>query len=424
MKPSDVERPLSPNGGRRLDPEAAAVLDDWLRRSPVPIHEQPIEITRSSGLVSTELTGKPPQMRRVLDITACDVPVRVYHPDDRNDLPVVVYSHGGGWSLLSIDSADTICRWIAERCACVVVSVGYRLAPEHPFPAAFEDVYGVVDWVASGGLGWTPSRLALAGDSAGGNLSAAVSTHARDVDGPAIDFQVLLYPSLGMSLETPSMRELGPDPRFRLTPETMRWFWRNYFGSDTVVDDPRAVPMSAPKHGLPRTLVVVAGWDPLRDDGRAYGDALAAAGTATEIYEAETLPHGFAMMLGKSAVARKEFFTVLDKVRAGLAGDDAESEPSAAALPAIAAEFRRQPFGRHSDELQKLLHQMRSAPMAGKHFLFMAESQRTWVLGRYSDGPPYEPILDWSTAFDDLEDAEWHVFKIRWHEMFGEELPA
>lgn len=408
------------NGGRVLDGDAAALLTEWLAATPVPVHEQPLAQARSSGLVNADITGPGPALASVEDRNVDGVRVRVYRPDDSAELPVLVYAHGGGWTLLSIDSCDVICRHLARGAGCVVVSVDYRLAPEHPFPAAFDDMWTVASWVAGGGLGWVPPRLALGGDSAGGSLSAGVSAHARDHGGLRVDFQVLLYPALDPALDTPSMVELGPELRFRLMPETMRWFWRNYLGGNDTSDDPRAVPMAAAsKAGLPQTLVVTAGWDPLRDDGRIYGEALAADGTVVEVYEASALPHGFAMMLGRSAAAHAAFADVVERVAKAL-----RSAPDGAPTPPVglAAEFKARPFGRHSEELQLLLHEMRSQPMGGKHFLFMAESQRLWVLGRYSDAAPYEPILDWATTFSDLEAAEWHVFRIRWQHMFDEEL--
>lgn len=395
-----------------LDAAAAAVLDEWLSQTTVPVHEQPLEVSRNSHLVGPDVTGPAPELWSVVDTSVGDVPVRIYRPDAAEGLPVLVYSHGGGWTLLSIDSADAICRYVAAGARSVVASVGYRLAPEHPFPAAFDDVWRVTEWVARGGLGWVPTRVALGGDSAGGNLSAAVSTHARDTGALRVDFQMLLYPVLSTDLTRTSMLTLGPDPRFRLAAETVRWFWRNYLGGEVTSDDPRAVPMAAKSFaGLPRTLVVTAGYDPLKDDGAAYGSALAAAGVEVEHFEADTLPHGFAMMLGAVPAARAAFAHVLNLIRAAM-------HP----LPPLAEEFKERPFGRHSEELQRLLNRMRSAPMAGKHFLFMSRSQREWVLGRYSDGPPYRPVVDWNLAFSDLEDAEWYVFKQRWYEMFGTEL--
>ncbi len=400
-----------------LDADAAALLAEWAGRSTIAVEDQPLEVSRNSGLINATITGAKRDLWSVTEqdvsLPGCEpVPVRVYRPDDRTDLPVLVYSHGGGWTLLSIESADVICREFALGADCVVVSVGYRLAPEHPFPAAFDDVWNVVRWVADGGVGWRPPRLALSGDSAGGNLSAAVSMHARDTRAMTIDFQLLLYPSTGLDLDTPSMRELGPDPRFRLTPSTMRWFWRNYLGPTMSSDDPRAVPMLDPDCSrLPATLVATAGFDPLRSDGERYAARLAAAGVEVEHLDATTLPHGFAMMLGAVPAARAHFDVLVGRLRDAL-------HP----LPTLAREFRDRPFGRHSAELQLLLHQMRSEPIAGKPFLFMSKSQEEWVLGRYDDSVPPVPVVDWDVAFSDLEDAEWHVFKHRWRVLFGDEL--
>ncbi len=413
---------MSNRGG--LDPDAARLLASWMARTAVPVHEQPLEQSRNSGLVGPDVIGTPPEVWSVTDSLVAgnvDVPVRIYRPSSAGRLPVMVYAHGGGWTLLSIDSVDVLCRHIATQAECVVVSVGYRLAPEHPFPAAFDDVWDVAAWVAAGGLGWIPPRLGLGGDSAGGNLSAGVSTHARDTRAMRIDFQLLLYPALGLDLETPSMLELGPDPRFRLSPDSMRWFWGNYLGGDLTCVDPRAVPMMADDFsGLPETLLVTAAYDPLRDDGARYGDALRAAGVDVDHVDLPTLPHGFTMMLGVVTAANAALTAILAKVAAALhprAADQPESS-----LPPLAREFKQRPFGRHSEELQVLLHQMRSQPIGGKPFLFMSESQREWVLGRYTDESPYRPILDWSVTFTDLEAAEWHVFKARWHDLFDEEL--
>lgn len=407
-----------------LDPDAARLLASWMERSPIPVHEQSLEQSRNSGLVGPDIIGTPPEVCSVIDGTvpgSVDVPVRIYRPSTAEGLPVMVYAHGGGWTLLSIDSVDVLCRHIASRADCVVVSVGYRLAPEHPFPAAFDDVWDVAAWISAGGLGWIPACLALGGDSAGGNLSAGVSTHARDTGAMRIDFQLLLYPALGLDLETPSMLELGPDPRFRLTPDSMRWFWSNYLGGDVTSDDPRAVPMMTDDFsGLPETLLVTAAYDPLRDDGARYGEALRAAGVVVDHVDLPALPHGFTMMIGVVPAAQAALDGVLTKVAAALHRRVADQPDSS--LPALAREFKQRPFGRHSEPLQVLLHQMRSQPVGGKPFLFMSESQREWVLGRYTDEPPYRPIVDWSVIFNDLEAAEWHVFKARWRDLFDEDL--
>ncbi|MDP2291418.1 MAG: alpha/beta hydrolase [Actinomycetota bacterium] len=402
-----------------LDADAAHLLGTWAAAAVGPVEEQPVEQLRNSGLINAQVTGEPAPMHQVVDLHVAgeagpDVPVRVYRPSE-GELPVVVYAHGGGWTLLSIDAADTLCRQIAVDAQCVVVSVGYRLAPEHPFPAAFDDVWAVTAWVADGGLGWRPTRLAVAGDSAGGNLAAGVALESRDTGRFTVDLQLLLYPATDIDLQTPSMLTLGPEPRFRLTPGAMVWFWSNYLGDlDTSVHttDQRAVPAAATTlSGVAAAIVVTPGFDPLKDDGKRYAEQLAAAGVHVELVEPETLPHGFGMMLGAVPAARSALADVTTRVRRAM-------HPR----PAIADEFRRTPFGRHSAELQLVLHEMRSEPIAGKPFLFISETNQEWVLGRYSDDVPPVPVVDWSTRFTDLESAEWHVFKLRWKAMFGEDL--
>lgn len=404
-----------------LDPDAAKLIGGWAAAALGPVDEQPIEQLRNSGLINPDVTGDSPDVHQVIDefVAGADglqIPIRVYRPTDREQ-PVIVYAHGGGWTLLSIDSVDAFCRRLANGSGCTVVSVGYRLAPEHIFPAAFEDMWAVTSWAAAGGLGWTPERLAVGGDSAGGNLAAAVALHARDTGTVSIDLQLLLYPATGVDLDTPSMRELGNDPRFRLAPSTMRWFWSNYLGGDMTVTDQRAVPAAAHSFvGLPSALIVTPGFDPLRDDGRAYAASLRAAGVATDLVEPASMPHGFILMSGAVPAARVVVDNIIDRVRRQM--NPARSAPSRA----LADEFRRRPFGIHSAELQLLLHQMRSAPIAGKPFLFVSQTNKEWVLGRYSHDVPPVPEIDWSVRFNNLESAEWHVFKNRWMLLFGEEL--
>ena len=359
--------------------------------------------TRSSTLPSPALTAR-------LSRSGSTAP-----PTTR--CPVIVYAHGGGWTLLSIDSADAFCRRLAVGTGCTVVSVGYRLAPEHPFPAPFEDVWAVVVWAADGGLGWNPPRLAVAGDSAGGNLAAGVALHARDEGGPRIDLQLLLYPATGLDFDTPSIRELGDDSRFRLSAATMRWFWSNYLGGDLTETDQRAVPAAAASFGeLAPAVIVTPGFDPLRDDGRRYAELLGAAGVTVDLVEPATLPHGFVMMLGAVPAARKVVDDLVRRV-------SIKMKSSVSAPPrALAEEFRRTPFGTHSADLQLLLHRMRAAPIGSKPFLFISQTNEEWVLGRYTHDVPPVPEIDWSIRFRALEDAERYVFAERWLEMFGVDL--
>jgi acetyl esterase len=224
------------------------------------------------------------------------LPVRVYRPDGAAvPAPVVVFFHGGGWVLGSIATHDATCRGLANRTGAVYVSIDYRLAPEHPYPAAPEDCYAATCWVVdhAADLGVDPGRLAVAGDSAGGNLAAVVCQMARDRSGPAIAFQLLVYPVTDLDLDRwPSMEENADGPL--LTREGMDWFARHYVGTLPFTGDPYAAPIrAADLSGLPPAYVATAGHDPLRDEGAGYAEALAAAGVTVGYDNFATMIHGF-----------------------------------------------------------------------------------------------------------------------------------
>ena len=247
--------------------------------------------------------GNPPPGEDVASVEDLEVPgpdgplpVRVYRPDGAAvPAPVVVFFHGGGWVLGSIATHDATCRGLANRTGAVYVSVDYRLAPEHPYPAAPEDCYAATCWVAdhAAGLGVDPGRLAVAGDSAGGNLAAVVCQMARDRSGPAIAFQLLIYPVTDLDFDRwPSMEENADGPL--LTREGMDWFARHYVGTLPFTGDPYAAPIrAADLSGLPPAYVATAGHDPLRDEGAGYAEALAAAGVTVGYDNFATMIHGF-----------------------------------------------------------------------------------------------------------------------------------
>ncbi len=218
-----------------------------------------------------------------------EIPVRISTPHDAADPPaVVVYFHGGGWVVGDLDTHDRTTQRLAQATGAVVVSVDYRLAPEHRFPAAADDAYAATQWATEH---LRPSCLVVAGDSAGGNLAAVVSQMARDRGGPAIDHQVLVYPVIDHAMDTESYDVNGSD--YFLTRVKMAWFWDQYAG-----DDDRAHAYCSPIRaedlaGLPPASVVTAELDPLRDEGEAYAVALRAAGVPTESMRGEGLFHGF-----------------------------------------------------------------------------------------------------------------------------------
>ncbi len=234
---------------------------------------------------------------RTLPGPAGDIPVRVYASAGEN-LPVVMYFHGGGWVVGDIESHDGTCRQLlAELGAAVVVSVDYRLAPEHKYPAAADDCYAATAWVAANGaeIGADGSRIAVCGDSAGGNLSAVVSQMARDRGGPAIAAQVLHVPVTDHNYDYQSYSDNAEG--YLLTRASMVWFWDHYLPSDAAGQESYASPLRADNlTGLPPALIQTAEYDPLRDEGEAYGAALDAAGNDVSVHRYDGVVHDPFMM--------------------------------------------------------------------------------------------------------------------------------
>lgn len=220
------------------------------------------------------------------------IPVRVYRPGP-GTRPAVVYLHGGGWVLGSIDTHDALCRALANASGCVVLSVGYRRAPEHPFPAAVDDAYAALAWVAAeaDGLGVDPARITVGGDSAGGNLAIAAALLARDRGGPAIAAQLLVYPITTTDLD----RGIDPDYEgLALVRDELRWHQRAYLPTTADAASPLASPLDAADlRGLPPTLVVTAQCDPVRPQGELYAAALRDAGVAVRQIPGPGMVHGF-----------------------------------------------------------------------------------------------------------------------------------
>ena len=222
------------------------------------------------------------------------IPVRIYRSRrDGSPAPVLVWFHGGGWVIGDLDTADGTCRALCREADATVVSVDYRLAPEHPFPAAVDDCWAATRWVAAhaADLGGDPACLAVGGDSAGGNLAAVVAQVARAAGGPSICFQALVYPVTDATCDRPSMRDNAEG--YLLTTAGMEWFYGHYLGAHDR-RDPRVSPLLADDlSGLPPAYVITAEYDPLRDQGRAYAEALAAAGVPVTLDEVTGTIHGF-----------------------------------------------------------------------------------------------------------------------------------
>ncbi len=222
------------------------------------------------------------------------LPVRVYCPSDEAKLPIVLYYHGGGFTWGDLDTHDALCRKLSNRSGAIVVSVAYRLAPEHRFPAAVDDAYAALEWVArnSAEISGDPARIAVAGDSAGGNLAAVTALKSRDRNGPKIAFQALYYPGMNMTdLRTKSMKDFAEGYVFT---RAQIQFNYNQYASVTDQSHPYVSPLLAPDHrGLPPALVITAAFDPLRDSGEAYARKLADAGVPTRHSRYEGVIHGF-----------------------------------------------------------------------------------------------------------------------------------
>ena len=244
--------------------------------------------------------AEPPAMARVEELSIAvengAIPARLYVPETAGGHPpLTVFFHGGGWMLGTLETHDATCRALARDAACAVLSVGYRLAPEHRYPTATEDCYAATLWAADNAmrLGLDGQRLAIAGDSAGGNLAAAVALMSRELGGPALAHQLLIYPVTEHDFTTDSYAREGAPGNF-LTLDAMRRFWADYLGDRDPGDAPLATVLRRDDlSGLPAATIVVAEHDPLRDEGAAYAAKLAAAGVAVELIEAEGMIHGF-----------------------------------------------------------------------------------------------------------------------------------
>jgi acetyl esterase len=283
-----------------LHPEAKHIIDLTAVVNGLQDPDPPVEELRAQWGMFLAFLGAatPGSIHRVQNRTipgaGGEIAIRVYHPSDEPSLPVIVYLHGGGWVLGSIGDCDSILRPVANRANAIVVSVEYRLAPEHRFPAAFDDAWTATKWVSdhAAELGADPRHVAVMGDSAGGNLAAAIALMARGVGQPDLALQVLLYPVVDEEFTSPSMIENATG--YLLETERMRWFFRQYLTDAADGDDWRVSPVrAADLAGVAPALVVTAEYDPLRDQGNAYAARLRGAGVAVEHTEYPGVFHGF-----------------------------------------------------------------------------------------------------------------------------------
>jgi len=295
-----------------IDPQAAEVLERAARANLPPYPQIGAPAARKLYRETRgALTPPPPEVAKVEDLEASGpagpIPVRLYRAlgseaDER--LPVLVYFHGGGWTIGDLDTHDVICREFANLARCAVASVDYRLAPENRFPAAVEDAIAATHWIGRMGdtLGLDSTRVAVGGDSSGGNLAAVVALTLRDAGGPPLAMQVLIYPATDMSVDRGSHLKFAAG--YMLTREAIIWFTGNYLRGPDDAADWRASPLRARDFaGVAPAYVITAGFDPLLDEGKEYADRLHDAGVPVTYECFEGMIHGFVTMGGAIAAA-------------------------------------------------------------------------------------------------------------------------
>jgi acetyl esterase len=281
-----------------LDPQARLLLDQMASMGTPPLHTMSVPDARAMMESINALLGQGEEVAHVEDREipgpAGAIPTRLYRPEGTAPLPFLVYFHGGGWVLGGLGSHDVVCRSLANASGCAVLAIDYRLAPEHIFPAAVDDCYAAASWAVANAksLGADPARVAVGGDSAGGNLTAVVAQLARHRGGPALRFQLLVYPATDANTDTPSYHENATG--YFLELEGMRWFYDHYLPARPDRTDPRASPLrTADLRGLPPALVITAEFDPLRDEGEAYAARLREAGVPVTLTRYHGMIHGF-----------------------------------------------------------------------------------------------------------------------------------
>ncbi len=279
-----------------LDPQARALLDLMIERQVPPTHTlSPADARRMYRDRRGYTQPEAPPVAELRELSADGIPARLYRPA-AGVLPLLVYFHGGGWVIGDLDTHDVLCRQLANAAGVAVLSVDYRMGPEHRFPAAVDDCVAATRFARreAAALGIDPARIAVGGDSAGGNLAAVAAIAARD-GGTPLAYQLLIYPATDMRALAPSHRSNGQG--YLLTADSIAYYRGHYIEDDANWADWRASPLLAPDLSrLPPALVLTAGYDPLRDEGRQYADALSAAGNRVQYVCFERQIHGFLPM--------------------------------------------------------------------------------------------------------------------------------
>ena len=291
-----------------IDPQARMLLDQMEALGVGGLHEMPLADARAMIAGVAMFAGDPEPVasveEREIPSDAGPVRVRVYRPEAGGPLPVVVSFHGGGWALGDLEIDDVVCRALANATPALVVNVDYPLAPEQPYPAPLDGCSGVVRWLQdhAAELGGDGTRIAVVGESSGGNLAATAAIRLRDEGRPPLALQVLIYPALDSTMSTASYAEF--EDGYFLTKGLMDWAWHQY--AKTELENPWVSPMHATRlTGLPPALVITAEYDPLRDEGRAYAERLRAEGIDATITQYPGMIHGFYGMGGVFPAAKE-----------------------------------------------------------------------------------------------------------------------
>lgn len=304
-----------------LDPQAKLILDQIEKAGVPPLHTMSPQAARTAygAMRSTNKVEEVGVIKnQVIPGPHGDIPIRIYKPlhAQAEKLPILVFYHGGGWVIGDLDTHDAACRTLTNGAECIVVSVDYRLAPEHKFPVAVEDAFAALEWVAEHAdeFGGNREKIAVGGDSAGGNLATVTTIIAKEQQAPHIAFQLLIYPSTGVG-PTKSYEENGEG--YFLTKDLMAWFRKQYLNTPDDVNHPYLSPyLYEDVSGLPPALIMTAEYDPLRDDGKAYADKLKAAGVDVEYVDYPGMIHGFitmANMIDKGQEALEDAAKALKK---------------------------------------------------------------------------------------------------------------
>ena len=304
--------PLDPQVKKILQEAEALGLPAYQDLSPVEARKQMLDLAPPvDPLLSVNRVED-----RIIPGPDGDIAIRLYYPLGDPPFAALLFFHGGGWVIGDLDTHHGVCHALAKTSGCLVVAVDYRLAPEHRYPAAVEDAYAAVNWVVenSAGIQADPNRLAVGGDSAGGHLAAVVALMARDRKGPRLDLQILIYPITDYNFNTPSYVENREG--YMLTRDLMKWFWNHFIEDQSQANDPYVAPLRAENLGdLPPALIVTAEYDPLRDEGEAYGKRLQKAGVKVTLSRYAGMIHAFIRMTSRLDKANEALYEISGRLR-------------------------------------------------------------------------------------------------------------